>query len=146
MPEFRDAWCRLRALKEVFHEAARQVKEGLSVDGPSTNQEKLSWFFAVLRAMTLDNSRVVKKAVRAYPDLCQFIDVDGMFWVNYAGFMERMRSCSQAVLEEEVKELFSTPQLSEEYKVKKAQQLQRHLQVWRARNRRIVLAGVEAPD
>eukprot|EP00959_Pyramimonas_sp_CCMP1952_P240703 5030582-Pyramimonas_sp.AAC.1 len=60
--------------------------------------------------------------------------------------MERMRAVSESVLDEEVKDLFASPSLSHEYKVKKAQQIQRHIQAWRARNRRLVHAGAEAPD
>eukprot|EP00959_Pyramimonas_sp_CCMP1952_P001090 21573-Pyramimonas_sp.AAC.1 len=123
MPVYGGAFLRLRGLKEALHEAARQAKEGLSVDGPATSQEMLSRYFAVLRAMTQANRRVVLKAVRAFPEFNDFIDAQGELWVDYAGFMNRMRSLSEQVLEEEAQELFATPQLSDEYKSKKAQQL-----------------------
>eukprot|EP00959_Pyramimonas_sp_CCMP1952_P084875 1774790-Pyramimonas_sp.AAC.1 len=89
---------------------------------------------------------IVRKAMRAVPEMSKYVDEGVGWWVDYGGSMERMRAVSESVLDEEVKDLFASPSLSHEYKVKKAQHIQRHIQAWRARNRRLVLAGVEAPD
>eukprot|EP00959_Pyramimonas_sp_CCMP1952_P274047 5728408-Pyramimonas_sp.AAC.1 len=92
---------------------------------PSTSPKMLSRHLAAAapRAMTQGGRYAALRAVRAFPEF-GFVDGAGCVWKGHGGFIDRMRAISAQVTAEEVEEVLESPQLCEECKGKKVQQLQ----------------------
>eukprot|EP00959_Pyramimonas_sp_CCMP1952_P200458 4192777-Pyramimonas_sp.AAC.1 len=60
---------KLKFLTDAMRYAADLTKERLSFHGPETPEEKVSWCFAVMRAMESFQFRLIRKARHAAPEL-----------------------------------------------------------------------------
>eukprot|EP00959_Pyramimonas_sp_CCMP1952_P286187 5984649-Pyramimonas_sp.AAC.1 len=83
--------------------------------------------FAVLRAVREHKHGVLRRAVRAYPKLGQFVDAAECIWVGEGAFHRRLQVLTLQSLQEEEKEVLqgSPPQASKDAHLERIHRFQR---------------------
>eukprot|EP00959_Pyramimonas_sp_CCMP1952_P375098 7855637-Pyramimonas_sp.AAC.1 len=126
---------KLSQYKHVLYEAGMRARRKREEGGARTIHDKVSWMYAVLNAVRTNKLAVLRRAVRAYPALREYVNEEEGVWHNLEGFHQHLQRLTLQTLAAEEEEVLrsSLPQATKDARVKRINRLQ---QAW-ARVRRV---------
>ncbi|CAK0861677.1 unnamed protein product [Prorocentrum cordatum] len=138
----------MEAVEEVrggIQAASRKVLGILEQRGAHSLPEYVSWALATMRAERSGSQSVLRRAVKAYPRLLQFFDVESCRFSDFVGFHHLLASLKRQQIDGQIELVQNDPDMSQSRKQQKTNTLYTYRFALTARGASISLQAIADP-